>query len=62
MRLNLFGLRLYVVVIWTTDSFLFSLSENELISECELILNRAGVSCTKEEQMEMVICLNIASN
>ena len=48
--------RLYVVVIWTTDSFLFSLSENQVISECVLILNRAGVSCTKEEQMKMVVC------
>ena len=47
---------LYVIVIWTTDSFLFSLSENQVISECELILNRAGVSCTKEEQMKMVVC------
>lgn len=48
--------RLYVVVIWTRDSFLFSLSENQVISECELILNHAGVSCTKEEQMKMVVC------
>ena len=48
--------RMYVLVIWATDSFLFSLSENQVISECELILNRVGVSCSKEEQMKMVVC------
>ena len=44
--------RLYEVVIWTTDSFLFSSSENQVISECELILNSAGVSCKKEGKDE----------
>ena len=36
--------------------FPFLLFRNFIISECELILNHTGVSCTKEEQMKMVVC------